>query len=82
MRTLVAGLAKQASYPVAAVHIVANALMKMGWLYMGVPTKAATPLLDAIAGEAETVKTRLANFAAQNPHLHTRLVQDLAASVT
>lgn len=64
-------------YCFAVADVVAEALMEMNWLQRGVPTEEAAPLLDAMAGEAETVKARLGNFAALNPHLHTRLVNEL-----
>jgi hypothetical protein len=93
LRTLVAELRGHCSterYPAhgrfAVVHIVAEALMEMGWLQRGVwrgvsvhltPTEEAAPLLTAMAGEAETVKTCLENFAAQHPHTHAKLLREL-----
>jgi hypothetical protein len=57
--------------------VVADTLMEMNWLQRGMPTEEADPLLDCMLGETETVKARLENFAAQNPHLHARLVSEL-----
>jgi hypothetical protein len=83
LRTLVSGLAKRDALYIwhyecaVAVDIVADALTEMGWLQRGAPTEEAAPLLAAMAGQAEIVKARLENFAALNPHLHTRLVGEL-----
>jgi len=58
-------------------YVVAKALTDMGWLLRGGPMEEAAPLLDSIVGETETVKARLENFAALDPHLHARLVSEL-----
>jgi len=85
LMTLVARVAKREDrllggkeyYCDGVAYVVAKALTDMGWLQRGGPINEAAPLLAAMAGQADTFKARLENFAAQNPHLHARMVSEL-----
>jgi hypothetical protein len=74
----------------SVVDIEKEALVEMGWLQRGMvdkrfahgtPTEEGATRLDAMAGEVETVKARLTTFAALNPDLHDRLVNDVRDGV-
>jgi hypothetical protein len=90
LKDVVMRLTKQRGKWSSVVDIEKEALVEMGWLQRGVVdkefvhgtlTEEAAPLLDAIAGEVETVKTRLTTFATGNPDLHDRLAHDVKDGV-
>jgi hypothetical protein len=73
------------------VYITRDALVEMGWLQRGVadkkfvhgiPTEEAVPLLDAMAGEVETVVARVMAFEDENPELYERLLRDTYDGIT
>lgn len=66
------------------VYIVMQSLREAQWLAVPerhslwsplAPTEEAAPLLAAV--DAETVKARLETFAALNPRLHAKLIDEL-----